>query len=185
MTRRTELPISAQVPGTVRAGVELLGDRPAIVARSTSGRHRGALTANDGETVAQAARLALAQKLPLVLVVSTSGSDVSAGIDALHGWGKAAAAVAKCSGSVPVLAAVAGPALAGPSLLLGIADITAMTPESFAYMSGPSMVREFTGVSVGVRDLGGTHVHVSSTGLCSLQATDAAHAMDLLADALS
>jgi acetyl-CoA carboxylase carboxyltransferase component len=47
------------------------------------------------------------------------------------------------------------------------------------------MVREFTGVPVGVRDLGGAHVHIGSTGLCALPAVDAADAMDLLAEALT
>ena len=80
--------------------------------------------------------MALRDRLPLVMVLSSSGSEVSEGIDALHGWGRAAAAVAACSGSVPVLAAVTGAAISGPSLLLGLADVTVMTPDAFAFVSG-------------------------------------------------
>jgi acetyl-CoA carboxylase carboxyltransferase component len=169
----------------MQAAVELVGDRPVVVARSVSGQHRGALSRADGATFASAARLALAQRLPLVLVVATSGSDVNDGISALHGWGEAAAAVAACSGTVPVLAAVTGPAVSGPALVLGVADVTAMTPEAFAFVSGPAMVEGFTGVRVGLRDLGGAAVHATSTGLCALSATDPDHALELLGATLN
>ena len=105
--------------------------------------------------------MALAERLPLVVVLSSSGSEVSEGIDALHGWGRAAAAMAACSGSVPVLAAVTGAAISGPSLLLGLADVTVMTPDAFAFVSGPDAVEGFTGMRVGLHDLGGAAMHAA------------------------
>ena len=105
--------------------------------------------------------MALAERLPLVLVLSSSGSEVSEGIDALHGWGRAAAAMAACSGSVPVLAAVTGAAISGPALLLGLADVTVMTPDAFAFVSGPDAVEGFTGMRVSLHDLGGAAVHAT------------------------
>ena len=146
------------VPGNVRSGTELLGDRPAVVVRSTPGRNRGALSYEDGVTIAEAARTALDRRLPLVLVVSSSGADVTDGIAAMHGWGVAAAGLARCSGIVPVLAAVTGPAISGTALMLGLADVVAMTPEAFAFVSGPDMVLEFTGIRVERSELGGTAV---------------------------
>ena len=97
-------------------------------------------------TIAEAARTALDSRLPLVLVVSSSGADVTDGIAAMHGWGVAAAGLARCSGIVPVLAAVTGPAISGTALMLGLADVVAMTPDAFAFVSGPDMVLEFTGI---------------------------------------
>jgi len=92
---RTEssVPLRTLVPGTVRAGVKVVGGRTTVQVRSVSGHHRGALTRADGDTIAEAARVALDDRLPLVMVLSSSGSEVSEGIDALHGWGGAAAAV--------------------------------------------------------------------------------------------
>ena len=46
---------------------------------------------------------------------------------ALHGWGQAAKAIAECSGVVPVIMVVDGPAVSGPALLLGLADFVVMT----------------------------------------------------------
>jgi acetyl-CoA carboxylase carboxyltransferase component len=149
-----------------------MGGRNVVQARSVSGHHRGALTQADGDTIAAAARVALAERLPLVVVVSSSGSEVSEGIDALHGWGRAAAAMAECSGVVPVLAAVTGAAISGPALLLGLADITVMTPDAFAFVSGPDAVEGFTGMRVSLHDLGGAAMHARSSGLCALLAAD-------------
>ncbi|HUY21714.1 MAG TPA: carboxyl transferase domain-containing protein, partial [Acidimicrobiales bacterium] len=162
----------AHVPGTIRAALETMGGRAVMVARSVSGHHRGALTRADGDTIAEAARVALRERLPLVVVLSSSGSEVAQGVDALHGWGGAAAAMAACSGVVPVLAAVTGAAISGPALLLGLADVTVMTPDAFAFVSGPDAVEGFTGMRVGLHDLGGATVHATASGLCALLARD-------------
>ncbi len=69
--------------------------------------------------------------------------------------------------------------------MLGLADVVAMTPEAFAFVSGPDMVLEFTGISLERAELGGTVVHATSSGLCALAASDAEHAMALLADVAS
>ena len=180
----SQVPLRTHVPGSVRAEVQTIGGRRVVTARSVSGHHRGALTQADGDTIAEAARVALAERLPLVAVLSSSGSEVSEGIDALHGWGRAAAAMAACSGSVPVLAAVTGAAISGPSLLLGLADVTVMTPEAFAFVSGPDAVEGFTGMRVGLHDLGGAAMHARSSGLCALLAPDAESVDGLLATVL-
>src|SRR5262245_33121139 len=119
----TTVPLRAGVPGAVSARVEELGGRPAGVARADPTSHRGALSLAAAETLAAAAGAALAQRVPLVAVLSTAGADVGDGVAALHGWGRAAAAVSRCSGVVPVVMIVTGPAVSGPALLLGLADV--------------------------------------------------------------
>jgi len=180
----SHVPLRTRVTGTVRAGVEAVGGRRVVEVRSVSGHHRGALTRADGDTIAEAARVALDERLPLVMVLSSSGSEVSEGIDALHGWGRAAAAVVACSGSVPVLAAVRGAAISGPSLLLGLADVTVMTPDAFAFVSGPDAVEGFTGMRVSLHDLGGAAMHASASGLCALLAADEGAVDEVLSSVL-
>jgi acetyl-CoA carboxylase carboxyltransferase component len=173
------------VPGNVRSGTELLGDRLAVVVRSKAGRNRGAISHEDGVTIAEAADIALDRRVPLVLVIASSGADVTGGIAAMHGWGLSAAGLARCSGIVPVFAAVTGPAISGTALMLGLADVVAMTPDAFAFVSGPDMVRDFTGIDIERSELGGTVMHATSSGLCALAANDPEHAMTLLADVLT
>ncbi len=158
------------VTGTVRAGIEELGGRPAMVVRTVSSLRRGALSVEDGETMRVAAATALSFRIPMVLVLASSGADVSGGVASLHGWGQAARALAQCSGVVPLLVVVTGPAISGPALILGLADLVVMTSDAFAFVSGPAMVEEFTGVRIGIHQLGGTAMHARSSGLCAIEA---------------
>ena len=105
------------VAGSVRAGVEDLGGTSAMVARSISDLRRGALSPDDGDTLAEAASVAATLRIPFVLVLSSSGADVSGGVASLHSWGQAARALASCSGLVPVVIVVTGPGVvrSGPT----------------------------------------------------------------------
>ncbi len=124
-----------------------------------------------------AATSAVTFRIPLVMVLASSGADVSDGVASLHGWGGAARAVTGCSGIVPVVVVVTGPALSGPALLLGLADLVVMTADAFAFVSGPAMVEEFTGVRIGIHQLGGTAMHARSSGLCAIEAATEEDAM--------
>ena len=166
------LGVRSGVDGTVQVAVRDFDGRDAVAARTASDRRRGALARRDGDSLAEAARMALHLRIPLVLDLASSGADVSEGIDALHGWGGAAAAVAGCSGIVPVIAVASGPVISGPALLLGLADLVVMTASAVAFVSGPAMVEEFTGVRVGLEALGGVAVHAAASGLCSVQSDE-------------
>jgi acetyl-CoA carboxylase carboxyltransferase component len=124
-----------------------------------------------------AAASALDFRIPLVMVLASSGADVSEGVASLHGWGGAARSVTACSGIVPVVMVVTGPALSGPALLLGLADLVVMTADAFAFVSGPAMVEDFTGVRIGIHQLGGTAMHARSSGLCAIESSTEEDAM--------
>jgi len=168
----TSLVLRSGVKGTVGVGLYDYGGRSAVVARVDGSTRRGALARRDGESLAVAARLALHLRLPLVLQLASSGADISEGVDALHGWGGAAAAVASCSGHVPVLGLVTGPVVSGTALLLGLCDLVVMGSSAVAFVSGPAMVEAFTGVRVGIEQLGGVAVHATASGLCAMEAED-------------
>ncbi|MEJ5255175.1 MAG: carboxyl transferase domain-containing protein [Acidimicrobiales bacterium] len=183
-TTATPLPLRARVPGAASVRQETLGGRAVIVCELDGTRRHGALSEADGETIAAAARMALDQRLPLALIVASSGADVHEGLAALAGWGRAARALVACSGVVPLLAAVVGPAVSGPALLLGLADQVVMTEDAYAFVSGPRMVREFTGVPITNDALGGAATHARSSGVASLVVPDRAAALEAIEDLL-
>jgi acetyl-CoA carboxylase carboxyltransferase component len=180
------LALRAEVDGTLAAAVDDCFGRPVVVVRSVSDRHAGALSTGDGETLADAARHARDAGLPIVLVIASSGADVIEGVDSLVGWGRAARELVACSGVVPYLAALTGPAVSGPALLLGLADQVVMTPSAYAYVSGPRMVRQMTGAVISSERLGGTQLHERSTGLAARVSDDVddelAHLLSYLPD---
>jgi acetyl-CoA carboxylase carboxyltransferase component len=113
------------------------------------------------------------------------GADILEGMAALHGWGRAARAIADCSGIVPVIFVVVGPAVSGPALLLGLADQVVMTEDAYAFVSGPVMIAEFTGVVIDAAELGGAVAHGRFSGAASLVVADRRAAEEAVAVLLS
>jgi acetyl-CoA carboxylase carboxyltransferase component len=172
VVRTDPLSLRSGVDGTIRVELDDLWGRPAVIARTNSDRRRGALANKDGHSLGEAARWALQLRRPLVLELASSGADVSEGVEALHGWGAAAAQIARCSGQVPIISVAKGPVVSGPALLLGLSDLVVMNREALAFVSGPAMVAEFTGVRISTSDLGGVDVHGRASGLCAMEASD-------------
>jgi acetyl-CoA carboxylase carboxyltransferase component len=141
------------------------------------GKHRGAIGTPEGETVSRAIRLAIDLGIPVVGRVASSGADVNEGVAALHAWGRVAKALSDASGVVPTVLVLVGPAVSGPALLLGIADAVIMTSDAFAYVTGPDVVVEFTGVSIGRDALGGADVHDRLSGVATMVVHDEDDAM--------
>jgi acetyl-CoA carboxylase carboxyltransferase component len=169
----TEPPeVGKGIVGAVTSVVGRIGGRNVVICRSLGSMRRGAITHADGVRLAEAADQARELGIPFVFFVVSSGADVNDGVAALHGWGQAAAALTRCSGQVPVIAAATGPVVSGPALLLGLSDLVVMSSEAVAFVSGPQMVREFTGIEVGLNKLGGAHVHATASGLCAAESDD-------------
>ena len=173
--------LRAGVGGTIRAGTQDLHGTEVVLVRSDASIKRGALDLRSSETIADAARAARHFRRPLVMVLSSSGADVREGVAGLHGWGLAARAITDCSGIVPVLAIVTGPILSGPSLLLGLCDVVAMTTDATAYVVGPGAVAAITGQQLSAEDLGGATVHAKHTGVAAAVLPDEAAALEWLA----
>ena len=179
--RRTSAPVSAEVRS--------LGSRRVVWVESggeTSSGFRGVpLSSTISAVAAAAAGLARAEHLPLVLHLASSGSDIVEGIAALEGWGCLAKALVDCSGVVPTVVVVDGPAVSGPAFLLGVADLVVMTEASYAFVNGPVMVEEFTGVRVTTDELGGAGELARHTGVPSLVVPTRDAAIDAVAEVLA
>jgi acetyl-CoA carboxylase carboxyltransferase component len=182
-----ELALRAYQPSAVRVGVSSLGERlgPRRAITFEVDAADAMLDLADGEAIAVAAQVAKTYGRPLVGVISAQGTDVFDGLSSLHGWGVAARHIAACSGVVPVILVVRGPVVSGPSLLLGLADFVVMTADSYAFMSGPSMVADFTGLQVDNTSLGGSDTHARTSGLATQVVPDLEAALDVVADLLA
>ena len=166
------------VPGAASAAVVRFSHGREAVWLTVDGEvHKGALSAAASHVIATAAQTARSKGLPLVTQMESSGADILEGIAALHGWGTAAKALADCSGVVPTISIVTGPAVSGPALLIGLSDFVVMTDESYAFVSGPTMVAEFTGIEVSTDELGGAGTHARHSGASSVVVADVAGAI--------
>ncbi len=178
------LAIRVRVPGIVSADVRDVDGRPVVWVDVDATEKQGALSSASSSQIEAAAVLARTKSLPLVAVVRSSGADIAEGLAALHGWGLAARAIADCSGVVPVIMVVDGPAVSGPALLIGLADLVVMTSNSYAFVSGPTMVAEFTGIVIDNEELGGASTHARYTGAASMVAADLDAAIEIVGQLL-
>lgn len=171
---QTGVHLQRSVQGAAKAEVRFLTscERTVVWVDIDPSYHRGALSAEASGVIANAATTALNQRIPLVLAMASSGADILGGIAALHGWGQAARAIAHCSGVVPTFTIVTGPAVSGPALLIGLSDFVIMTADSYAFVSGPTMVAEFTGIMMTNEQLGGTDAHAKQSGVASMVVAD-------------
>ncbi|MBA3288880.1 MAG: methylmalonyl-CoA carboxyltransferase [Acidimicrobiia bacterium] len=168
LRRGTNAPITAEV----RELGGIAGDRQVVwveLGGETASGFRGVpLSSVASAMIENAATTARIEGLPLVVVMASTGADIVEGIDALEGWGRLAKALVDCSGIVPTVLVVDGPAVSGPALLLGVADLVVMTESSYGFVNGPVMVEEFTGVAVSVDELGGAAILARHTGVPSV-----------------
>ncbi len=176
-SRQIVVELQNNVPGAATAAIARLTTGRQVVWLDVDGEHhKGALSAAASHVIATAADTARSKGLPLILQIESSGADILEGIPALHGWGTAAKALAQCSGHVPTISIVTGPAVSGPALLIGLSDFVVMTDDSYAFVSGPTMVAEFTGISVSTDELGGAATHARQSGAASVVVPDLASA---------
>ena len=174
-----------RVVGAVTSDVREFEGRQVVWVDVDAGSRVGALTSDSSGKIENASVTARAKGFPLIVIMRSSGADIVEGFAALHGWGLAAKALTDCSGVVPIIMVVEGPAVSGPALLLGIADFVVMTVDSYAFVTGPTMVAEFTGVRIDNEELGGAASHARYTGAASLVAPDLDAAIDMVAQLLA
>ena len=177
--------LSRLLPSKAHADVREFGERTVVWVEFEDSDELIRLTSGTSSLLAVSIDTALDERIPLVIMMSCAGADIVEGIAALHGWGLVAAALTRCSGVIPTAIIVDGPAVSGPALLLGIADIAVMTADSYAFVQGPTMVEQFTGVGIDIDELGGAANHARYTGVPSAVVSDRAAAIETVETILS
>jgi acetyl-CoA carboxylase carboxyltransferase component len=167
-----ELPLAAQVPGPISARVRLLGDRRVSWLEFDAVDPAAPLTQQMTFTMEVAAVTAFEERIPLVFVINSAGANIGEGIAPLHGWGRVARALTRCSGVVPMFAILDGPAVSGPALLLGLMDFVIATERAYAFVNGPVMVRQFTGIDISKEELGSPASLEKNAGLTTAMVAD-------------
>ncbi len=181
----SSVPIWASSSSQTRASFTDLDGRRVMLVSVQGGENRGALSVHDAAVLERAFRSAREERLPIVGLLATSGVDVSEGVEAVVGWGRAAHELARASGVVPILLAATGPVVSGPALMLGLADFTFFTEDAYAFVSGPHMVESFTGVPVSAETLGGARAHARSSGVAAMVGHDIEAVVEAISSVLA
>jgi acetyl-CoA carboxylase carboxyltransferase component len=118
------------------------------------------------------AELALRDKIPLVMLLEGAGFRPSG-----QHYGRTPTdmlAQARCSGRVPLVAAVLGPSAGHGALVAPVCDFTIMSSQGAIFTAGPPVVKESTGEEITKEDLGGPNVALASGVVHNVADDDAA-----------
>lgn len=151
-----DAPADALVLGTGR-----IDGRPVVVAAEDFTVKAGTISAATNAKRHRAAELALADRVPLVMLLEGAGYRAD-GRD--HG-GRSPTdliAQARCSGRVPLVTAVLGASAGHGALVAPISDYAVMSRRATIFTAGPPVVAESTGEQVGKEELGGPEIAIGS-----------------------
>ncbi len=177
--------IATGIPAPVSARVTRLEGRKVMWIEFDASEVAHPLSSQMTTIISEGLRTALDELIPIVLIVNSSGADIAEGVAPLHGWGTAARLLTKCSGRVPTFAIVDGPAVSGPALLLGLVDVVIMTSSSYAFVNGPLMIRQFTGVDITKDELGSASTMERSAGLATAVVESREEGRDVIVEILN
>ncbi|MGB0729760.1 MAG: acyl-CoA carboxylase subunit beta [Ilumatobacteraceae bacterium] len=177
--------IATGIPAPVSARVTRLEGRKVMWIEFDASEVAHPLSSQMTMIISEGLRTALDELIPIVLIVNSSGADIAEGVAPLHGWGTAARLLTKCSGRVPTFAIVDGPAVSGPALLLGLVDVVIMTSTSYAFVNGPLMIRQFTGVDITKDELGSASTMERSAGLATAVVESREEGRDVIVEILN
>jgi acetyl-CoA carboxylase carboxyltransferase component len=156
------------------AGAGTLDGRPVMVGAEDFSVAAGTIGAANNSKRYRLAEMALADRIPLIMLLDGAGHRAT---DSGQRGPTDTIAQIRCSGKVPVVAAVMGPSAGHGALVAPLADFTVMTPQAAIFTAGPPVVRESLGEDITKEQLGGPDVALVS-GLVHNPAADDRHALD-------
>jgi len=118
-----------------------------------------------GEKVASVMDRAIETGIPIVGLNDSAGARIQEGVDSLAGFGKIFQRATEASGLVPQVSAILGPCAGGATYAPALTDFVYMVEDtSYAFITGPDIVRTVTGEEVSKETLGGPRTHAVDSG---------------------
>jgi methylmalonyl-CoA carboxyltransferase large subunit len=123
-------------------------------------------------------QLSLKTGSPFVFINDSGGARVQEGISSLSGYASVFYNNTMLSGSVPQISIICGPCAGGAAYSPALTDFIIQTKHAQMFITGPQVIRQVTGESVGAEQLGGPNAQMNYSGVVHFVAeddTDAAH----------
>ena len=169
------------VPGaSVILGIGFVEGTRCLVWVDDSGIKAGAMAAMTAPAILSAQELALRHKLPVIHLVESAGANLVE--YKVEGWaygGKLFRNLARLSAAgIPAISVLHGPSTAGGAYMPGMSDyVIGVKKNGLAALAGAALVYAATGEQADDRELGGSEMHASTSGLVEYLADDDVHAI--------
>ena len=126
----------------------------------------GTLSENHARKIAQIQDLALKTGCPLIGINDSGGARIQDGVEGLVGFGEIFRRNVYASGVIPQICAIIGPCAGGAVYSPALMDFIFMVKgTSYAYITGPRVVKAVMGEEVTDEELGGAIVAQSKAGV--------------------
>ena len=174
------------VPGAnMIAGIGYIRGVRCLIWIDDSGIQAGSYTKTTNSKVLSVQDIAKRQKLPLVHLVESAGANLMN--FTVENWvlaGSMFRNLAQLSAAgIPTITVLHGPSTAGGAYMPGMSDyVIGVKKNGLAALAGAALVRAATGEVVDDRELGGSEMHASVSGLVEYLAEDDAHAIKIARD---
>ena len=110
--------------------------------------------------------LAVKTGAPLIGLYDSGGARVQEGIDALSGCGKIFYRNSIASGRIPQISAIMGPCAGAAAYSPALTDFIFMVKDtSYMFLTGPQVIKTYTGEDVAFEKLGGADIHNNISGV--------------------
>jgi geranyl-CoA carboxylase beta subunit len=174
------------VPGAnVIAGIGYVRGVRCLAWVDDSGIRAGSYTETTNAMIMSIQDIAKRQKLPVVHLVESAGADLMR--FTVENWVRAGEMfrnLAELSAAgIPIVTILHGPSTAGGAYMPGMSDyVIGVKNNGLAALAGAALVKAATGEIVDDRELGGSEMHASVSGLVDYLAENDAHAIEIARD---
>ncbi len=128
----------------------------------------GTLAETHADKICLCLDAALKAGCPVIGINDSGGARIQDGVDALAGFGKMFYRNTQASGVIPQICAIMGPCAGGAVYSPALMDFVFMVKgSSYAYITGPRVVKAVLGQEVTDEELGGATAAQRKAGVCS------------------
>lgn len=171
------------VPGaSLVIGIGFISGVRCMIIVDDAGIKAGAMVEMSAAAFLSAQDMALKQNLPFVHLVESAGANLMEyKVEFWANGGKLFRNLARHSAAgLPNIAVLHGPSTAGGAYMPGLADyVVGVKNNGMAALAGAALVHAATGEKANDRDLGGSEMHATTSGLVDYLAEDDAHGIEM------
>ncbi len=174
------------VPGaSAMTGIGFVSGVRCLIMVDDSGINAGAITTGSIQKMLGILKISLDQKLPFIHLVESAGANLMQYTVELwaHGGGMFHGRAKLSAAGIPTIVVLHGPSTAGGAYQPGMSDyVIGVKNNGMAALAGVALTQAATGEVADERELGGTEMHASVTGLVEYLAEDDAHGILICRD---
>ncbi|KAF2881558.1 hypothetical protein ILUMI_24617 [Ignelater luminosus] len=156
-----------KIPGdSVVTGHGLVNGRPIYLFSQDFTIFGGSLSNVHAKKICKIMNQAMLVGAPIIGLNDSGGARIQEGVDSLAGYADIFQLNVMASGVVPQISVIMGPCAGGSVYSPAITDFTFMVEDtSYLFVTGPHVVKSVTNEEVSHEELGGAHIHTTTSGV--------------------